>query len=178
MIPRALYEYYRQLLQCALPLQHLRCERPRISILCNSRVTKSLFRSVKPLLTTAPRKTRRLTLILRWYNRFVTWTPRLKSSARDNIHLLNWGTKPSARYVLTVIYIKRNGSTLMFISIFSLILFNNFLGLFPYIFTRRSHLVINLTLAPPLWVRFIIFGWINNTNHIFEHLVHKGPHHY
>jgi F-type H+-transporting ATPase subunit a len=26
-------------------------------------------------------------------------------------------------------------------------------------------------LALPLWFRFILYGWINNTNHIFAHLV-------
>nr|URH17012.1 ATP synthase F0 subunit 6 [Calcaritermes temnocephalus] len=69
---------------------------------------------------------------------------------------------------------KSKGSTLLFISLFSLILFNNFLGLFPYVFTSTSHLVMNLTLALPLWVSFMMFGWINNTNHMFEHLVPQG----
>jgi len=67
-----------------------------------------------------------------------------------------------------------NGSTLMFISLFSIILFNNFLGLFPYIFTRSSHIVINLSLALPLWLAFIIYGWFMNTQHIFIHLVPQG----
>nr|URX52829.1 ATP synthase F0 subunit 6 [Bifiditermes rogierae] len=66
------------------------------------------------------------------------------------------------------------GSTLIFVSLFSLILFNNFLGLFPYIFTSTSHLTMTLTLALPLWMSFMIFGWINNTNHMFEHLVPQG----
>lgn len=67
-----------------------------------------------------------------------------------------------------------NGSTLIFISLFSIILFNNFLGLFPYIFTRTSHIVITFSLALPFWLSFIIFGWINNTQHIFIHLVPQG----
>lgn len=67
-----------------------------------------------------------------------------------------------------------NGRTLIFVSLFSLILFNNFLGLFPYIFTRTRHLVITLTLRLPLWLRFIIYGWTNNTIHIFAHLVPQG----
>lgn len=67
-----------------------------------------------------------------------------------------------------------NGSTFIFISLFSLILFNNFIGLFPYIFTSTSHLVFTLTLALPLWIRFIIYGWINHTQHIFAHLVPQG----
>nr|URX54439.1 ATP synthase F0 subunit 6 [Cryptotermes penaoru] len=66
------------------------------------------------------------------------------------------------------------GSTFLFVSLFSLILFNNFLGLFPYIFTSTSHLTMTLTLALPLWVSFMVFGWINNTNHMFEHLVPQG----
>ena len=64
--------------------------------------------------------------------------------------------------------------SLIFISLFSIIIFKNFLGLFPYVFTRTSHLTMTLLLALPLWLRFIIFGWINNTQHIFAHLVPQG----
>lgn len=66
------------------------------------------------------------------------------------------------------------GSTFIFISLFTFILFNNFLGLFPYIFTRTRHLTLTLSLALPLWIRFMFFGWVNNTNHIFAHLVPQG----
>jgi len=69
---------------------------------------------------------------------------------------------------------RKNGSSFIFISLFSLILFNNFLGLFPYIFTRSSHLTITLTLALPLWLRFIVYGWLSHTQHIFAHLVPQG----
>nr|AUN88082.1 ATP synthase F0 subunit 6 [Somatochlora hineana] len=67
-----------------------------------------------------------------------------------------------------------NGSTFMFISVFSLIVFNNFMGLFPYIFTSTSHLTFTLTLSLPLWVSFMIYGWINHTQHMFAHLVPQG----
>lgn len=67
-----------------------------------------------------------------------------------------------------------NGSTFIFISLFSLILFNNFIGLFPYIFTRTRHLTLTLSLALPLWLSFIVYGWINHTQHIFAHLVPQG----
>nr|ADO60434.1 ATP synthase F0 subunit 6 [Closteromerus claviger] len=66
------------------------------------------------------------------------------------------------------------GSTLTFVSLFSFILFNNFLGLFPYIFTSTSHMTLTLTLALPLWMSFMIYGWINNTIHMFAHLVPQG----
>nr|YP_010042993.1 ATP synthase F0 subunit 6 [Eretes sticticus]QPC56726.1 ATP synthase F0 subunit 6 [Eretes sticticus] len=66
------------------------------------------------------------------------------------------------------------GSTFIFISLFSLILFNNFMGLFPYIYTSSSHMSMTLSLALPLWLSFMIFGWINNTQHMFAHLVPQG----
>nr|UFZ12921.1 ATP synthase F0 subunit 6 [Protohermes basimaculatus] len=68
----------------------------------------------------------------------------------------------------------QSGSTFIFISLFSLILFNNFLGLFPYIFTSTSHLTLTLSLALPLWLSFMIYGWINHTQHMFAHLVPQG----
>lgn len=69
---------------------------------------------------------------------------------------------------------RKQGTTFIFISLFTIILFNNFSGLFPYIFTRTRHLTFTLSLALPLWIRFIIYGWINHTQHIFAHLVPQG----
>nr|APT41455.1 ATP synthase F0 subunit 6 [Micropygomyia cayennensis] len=69
---------------------------------------------------------------------------------------------------------KHQGSTFLFISLFSIILFNNFLGLFPYIFTSTSHLTLTLSLALPLWLSFMLFGWINHMQHMFAHLVPQG----
>nr|YP_009938319.1 ATP synthase F0 subunit 6 [Lethe marginalis]QNU07738.1 ATP synthase F0 subunit 6 [Lethe marginalis] len=67
-----------------------------------------------------------------------------------------------------------NGSTFIFISLFFFVLFNNFLGLFPYIFTSTSHLNLSLTLSLTLWLSFMIYGWINNTQHMFIHLIPQG----
>lgn len=64
-----------------------------------------------------------------------------------------------------------NGSTILFITLFVFIVLNNFLGLFPYVFTSSSHITFTLTLALPLWLTFMLFGWINITNYIFSHLV-------
>lgn len=63
------------------------------------------------------------------------------------------------------------GSTIIFISLFVFILLNNFLGLFPYIFTASRHITLTLALALPLWLTFILYGWITQTNHMFAHLV-------
>nr|WGL40322.1 ATP synthase F0 subunit 6 [Tomicus brevipilosus] len=75
------------------------------------------------------------------------------------------------------ILIKSNslkGSSLIFISLFTMILFNNFMGLFPYIFTSSSHMSFTLTLSLPLWLSFMIYGWCNNTIHMLAHMVPQG----
>lgn len=63
---------------------------------------------------------------------------------------------------------------IILIRLFIIILLNNFLGIFLYIFTSSAHLVISLTLRIILWVSFILFGWIKNINYIFTHLVPQG----
>lgn len=63
------------------------------------------------------------------------------------------------------------GRTIIFIALFLFILINNFLGLFPYIFTASSHISLTLTLRLPLWMAFMTFGWINFTKYIFAHIV-------
>nr|YP_010853260.1 ATP synthase F0 subunit 6 [Deilephila elpenor]WGM81652.1 ATP synthase F0 subunit 6 [Deilephila elpenor] len=67
-----------------------------------------------------------------------------------------------------------NGSTFIFISLFYFILFNNFLGLFPYIFTSTSHLTLTLSMSLPLWLSFMLYGWINNYQHMFSHMIPQG----
>lgn len=68
----------------------------------------------------------------------------------------------------------KTGHTLLFITFFVYIVFNNLLGLVPYIFTSRSHLVITLALSLPMWVGIMIYGWFNHTKHILAHLVPLG----
>nr|AML25849.1 ATP synthase F0 subunit 6 [Staphylinidae sp. BMNH 1274171] len=69
---------------------------------------------------------------------------------------------------------KIKGSTIIFISLFTFIMMNNTLGLFPYIFTSSSHMVMTLALALPLWLSFMFYGWINNTTHMLAHMVPQG----
>ena len=45
------------------------------------------------------------------------------------------------------------------------------MGLFPYIFTSRSHMVFTLTLSLPFWLGQMFYGWINNINNLLIHLI-------
>lgn len=63
---------------------------------------------------------------------------------------------------------------LVFFSLFWIVATNNLIGLYPYIFTATRHLVISLSLALPIWLLFLLYGWLNTTNHMFTHLVPLG----
>jgi len=58
--------------------------------------------------------------------------------------------------------------------IFLVILINNILGLFPYVFTSSRHLVFTLCIGFPLWSGHIIIGWVKSSDSIFAHLVPLG----
>lgn len=60
---------------------------------------------------------------------------------------------------------------IILISLFIFIIVNNFIGLFPYIFTSTSHISISMPIAIPLWLGIILFGWIKYNKDIFAHLV-------
>nr|YP_009471698.1 ATP synthase F0 subunit 6 [Altiverruca navicula]AVI15455.1 ATP synthase F0 subunit 6 [Altiverruca navicula] len=63
---------------------------------------------------------------------------------------------------------------IMFNVLFMFILINNLLGLMPYIFTSTAHIAVTLSMAMTLWLLFMIYGWVNNTNNMFTHLVPLG----
>nr|YP_010531207.1 ATP synthase F0 subunit 6 [Blasticotoma filiceti]UXW93442.1 ATP synthase F0 subunit 6 [Blasticotoma filiceti] len=97
------------------------------------------------------------------------------------IPLMYWVTPPRMSIMILTplislnkemkILMKNKEASLIFMSLFIMIFFNNFLGLFPYIFTSPSHLTFSLTLALPLWMSFNLYGWLNNTIHMLSHLV-------
>nr|UEP16623.1 ATP synthase F0 subunit 6 [Megalotomus costalis] len=66
------------------------------------------------------------------------------------------------------------GMSLIMISLFMFIFINNIMGLLPYIFTSSSHLIFTLTMALPLWLTLMIYGWLNYTNNMFAHLIPAG----
>nr|YP_006665926.1 ATP synthase F0 subunit 6 [Leucoptera malifoliella]AER38731.1 ATP synthase F0 subunit 6 [Leucoptera malifoliella]WMX20529.1 ATP synthase F0 subunit 6 [Leucoptera malifoliella] len=86
----------------------------------------------------------------------------------------NINMKLHNEFKLLLNYNMNKGSTFIFISLFIMILFNNFLGLFPYIFTSTSHLTLTLSISLPLWLSFMMFGWMNNSQHMFIHMIPQG----
>lgn len=97
-----------------------------------------------------------------------------KIPSKKNILFLTLLKKLHAEFRVLIGNIPKQGMTLTFLALFFFIVINNFIGLFPYIFTSSSHLTLTLTLALPLWLSFIVFGWINHTKHMLAHLVPNG----
>lgn len=62
----------------------------------------------------------------------------------------------------------------LFLSLFYLIVWNNRVGLSPYVFTPTRHLAVTLRLALPLWLGYFSYGWICKTKWILAHLVPQG----
>nr|UDU84712.1 ATP synthase F0 subunit 6 [Pyrgopsella youngi] len=64
---------------------------------------------------------------------------------------------------------------IMFFNVlFMFILINNVFGLMPYTFTSTAHIAMTLSMALTIWLTFMLYGWMNNTNHMFSHLVPLG----
>nr|AGI97861.1 ATP synthase F0 subunit 6 [Kaltenbachiella pallida] len=66
---------------------------------------------------------------------------------------------------------KIKSPSFMFIILFMFIFFNNFLSLFPYIFSSSSHMIFSMTLALPFWLFFIIMSMILNLKNFIIHLI-------
>lgn len=63
---------------------------------------------------------------------------------------------------------------ILFIRIFLFIFFNNFFGLFPYIFTSSSHINFCLSLSLTFWLRIITYRIYNYLTDLFCHLTPQG----
>nr|YP_009338708.1 ATP synthase subunit 6 [Eriosoma lanigerum]AKM70161.1 ATP synthase subunit 6 [Eriosoma lanigerum] len=66
---------------------------------------------------------------------------------------------------------KIKSPSFMFIILFMFIFLNNFMSLFPYIFSSSSHMIFSLTLALPFWLFFIIMSMIKNFQKMIIHLI-------
>nr|AZL93455.1 ATP synthase F0 subunit 6 [Prosevania sp. ZJUH_2016031] len=77
---------------------------------------------------------------------------------------------------LNIILLKKNNkkNLILFMSLFLFILFNNFLSLFPFIFSASSHMVFSTTLALMIFLPLMIFGWTCVFSKMCTHLVPQG----
>nr|UYB78721.1 ATP synthase F0 subunit 6 [Ornithodoros turicata] len=117
------------------------------------------------------------TLTLNWTSLLLPllFIPMIYWVIPSRIHFLWNKTSLLLFHELKNLFSKKNIKFIyIFIVLFWFILTCNFMGLFPYIFTPTSHINLSSFLALPMWLTFMLYGWINQTNHMFAHLVPLG----
>nr|DAC76783.1 TPA_asm: ATP synthase F0 subunit 6 [Pseudomyrmex flavicornis] len=63
---------------------------------------------------------------------------------------------------------------ILFYSLFAYILINNFMGLFPYIFTSSSHMSFSVAISLSMWVGIMMYSLVNFFNETMAHLTPMG----
>lgn len=71
-------------------------------------------------------------------------------------------------------HISGNFNLIILLSFFLLVLTNNFIGLFPFIFTTTAHLATTLAFALTFWLTTVLIGFIYKTEDFIAHLVPSG----
>nr|AZL93416.1 ATP synthase F0 subunit 6 [Scelio sp. ZJUH_2016028] len=72
------------------------------------------------------------------------------------------------------VILKKKIYKMNFMSIFIMITLINFISLNSYVFTGSSHMSMNLALSLPMWLNFMLMGWIFNYKHMLAHQVPNG----
>nr|APL97213.1 ATP synthase F0 subunit 6 [Acanthogammarus victorii] len=68
--------------------------------------------------------------------------------------------------------IKKSSYFLIFpLTLFTFIMLSNLFGLVPYVFTGSSQLVFTLSLALPVWLTLVVYGYLNNLSNLMAHLI-------
>nr|YP_009536363.1 ATP synthase F0 subunit 6 [Ornithodoros hermsi]AYN50641.1 ATP synthase F0 subunit 6 [Ornithodoros hermsi]UYB78370.1 ATP synthase F0 subunit 6 [Ornithodoros hermsi] len=117
------------------------------------------------------------TLSLNWFSTmmFILFIPHIYWMVPSRIHFMWSVISLKIHSELNTLFSKnKNLLIFIFISIFWFIMVCNFLGLFPYVFTPTSHINLTSFLAVSLWLTFMLYGWITQTNHMFSHMVPIG----
>nr|APL97226.1 ATP synthase F0 subunit 6 [Crypturopus tuberculatus] len=60
------------------------------------------------------------------------------------------------------------------VSLLTFIAVNNVTGLLPYVFTGTSQLTLTLSIAIPMWLALMMYGWFNNWASLLAHLIPQG----
>lgn len=65
-------------------------------------------------------------------------------------------------------------NVIIFYSVFTYILINNFIGLFPYVFTASRHISFRVSISISIWLGIIIYSLTNFFNETISHLTPIG----
>nr|WQF69091.1 ATP synthase F0 subunit 6 [Amblyomma auricularium] len=94
----------------------------------------------------------------------------------NSLFLISWKIllKKIFQEIKNNLSFKKHKNVVYLMSLFCILMFSNFLGLMPYVFTPSSHLVFTMFYAFPLWISLMIFSIFNKFNKTMSHLVPLG----
>nr|QQQ88676.1 ATP synthase F0 subunit 6 [Hyalella kochi] len=105
---------------------------------------------------------------------FVLLYPSVKWISNDRCNKLFMLLKSYLFKEFSPIVKKTSFVLLIMVSILLFILFNNMMGLFPYVFTSSAHLSFSLCFGLTSWVSLMVYGWAHNYNNLLVHLIPQG----
>nr|QOI74345.1 ATP synthase F0 subunit 6 [Crocodylus mindorensis] len=88
--------------------------------------------------------------------------------------LQSWLIAKATKQIMTPVNKPGHKWSLMLISLLTMLVLNNLLGLLPYTFTPTTQLSMNMALALPLWLATVLIGLRNKPTSSLAHLLPEG----
>nr|QSQ68674.1 ATP synthase F0 subunit 6 [Crocodylus mindorensis] len=88
--------------------------------------------------------------------------------------LQSWLIAKATKQIMTPVNKPGHKWSLMLISLLTMLMLNNLLGLLPYTFTPTTQLSMNMALALPLWLATVLIGLRNKPTSSLAHLLPEG----
>nr|QXX99775.1 ATP synthase F0 subunit 6 [Osteolaemus tetraspis osborni] len=88
--------------------------------------------------------------------------------------LQSWLFANATKQIMTPVNKPGHKWSLMLMSLLTILILNNLLGLLPYTFTPTTQLSMNLALALPLWLATVLIGLRNKPASSLAHLLPEG----
>nr|QSQ68908.1 ATP synthase F0 subunit 6 [Crocodylus rhombifer] len=85
-----------------------------------------------------------------------------------------WLIAKTTKQIMTPVNKPGHKWSLMLVSLLTMLILNNLLGLLPYTFTPTTQLSMNMALALPLWLATVLIGLRNKPTSSLAHLLPEG----
>nr|YP_001874819.1 ATP synthase F0 subunit 6 [Mecistops cataphractus]ABP62965.1 ATP synthase F0 subunit 6 [Mecistops cataphractus]QOI74189.1 ATP synthase F0 subunit 6 [Mecistops cataphractus] len=102
------------------------------------------------------------------------YNPQDRWLSNPSTTLQSWLIAKTTKQIMTPVNKTGHKWSLMLMSLLTLLILNNLLGLLPYTFTPTTQLSMNLSLALPLWLATVLMGLRNKPTTSLAHLLPEG----
>nr|YP_004300399.1 ATP synthase F0 subunit 6 [Crocodylus johnsoni]ADQ52676.1 ATP synthase F0 subunit 6 [Crocodylus johnsoni] len=102
------------------------------------------------------------------------YNPQDRWLSNPSTTLQSWLIAKATKQIMTPVNKPGHNWALMLMSLLTMLLLNNLLGLLPYTFTPTTQLSMNMALALPLWLATVLVGLRNKPASSLAHLLPEG----